>query len=227
VEEAAMAPISVLIVDDHAIARLGLRAMLESDPQVQVVGEASSGAEALERTEQLQPSVVLMDIKMPNMDGLETTRLLKNQHPATSVIILTNHDEEAMVVEAVRVGAGGYLLKDASRDLLVSTIGAVVSGGILIEAPLLRKALGNYVNPGTAAERRRPTSQATPGANLGERELVIIAKMAEGQTNKEIADALGLAEVTVKKQVQGIIAKLRASDRTHATITALRLGIIS
>jgi len=222
-----MAPISVLIVDDHAIARLGLRAMLESDPQVQVVGEASSGAEALERTEQLQPSVVLMDIKMPNMDGLETTRLLKNQHPATSVIILTNHDEEAMVVEAVRVGAGGYLLKDASRDLLVSTIGAVVSGGILIEAPLLRKALGNYVNPGTAAERRRPTSQATPGANLGERELVIIAKMAEGQTNKEIADALGLAEVTVKKQVQGIIAKLRASDRTHATITALRLGIIS
>jgi len=222
-----MAPISVLIVDDHAIARLGLRAMLESDPQVQVVGEASSGAEALERTEQLQPSVVLMDIKMPNMDGLETTRLLKNQHPATSVIILTNHDEEAMVVEAVRVGAGGYLLKDASRDLLVSTIGAVVSGGILIEAPLLRKALGNYVNPGTAAERRRPASQATPGASLGERELVIIAKMAEGQTNKEIADALGLAEVTVKKQVQGIIAKLRASDRTHATITALRLGIIS
>ena len=222
-----MAPISVLIVDDHAIARLGLRAMLESDPQVQVVGEASSGAEALERTEQLQPSVVLMDIKMPNMDGLETTRLLKNQHPATSVIILTNHDEEAMVVEAVRVGAGGYLLKDASRDLLVSTIGAVVSGGILIEAPLLRKALGNYVNPGTAAERRRPASQATLGASLGERELVIIAKMAEGQTNKEIADALGLAEVTVKKQVQGIIAKLRASDRTHATITALRLGIIS
>ena len=221
------APISVLIVDDHAIARLGLRAMLESDPQVQVVGEASSGAEALERTEQLQPSVVLMDIKMPNMDGLETTRQLKNQYPATSVIILTNHDDEAMVVEAVRVGAGGYLLKDASRDLLVNTIGAVASGGILIEAPLLRKALGNHAHPGATTERRRSASSANPGDGLGERDLVIIAKMAEGQTNKEIADALGLAEVTVKKQVQGIIAKLRASDRTHATITALRLGIIT
>ena len=222
-----MSPISVLIVDDHAIARLGLRAMLESDPQVQVVGEASSGAEALERIEELQPSVVLMDIKMPNMDGLETTRQLKNQYPATSVIILTNHDDEAMVVEAVRVGAGGYLLKDASRELLVNTIGAVASGGILIEAPLLRKALASHANSGPAAERRRPGSHAGPGDRLSERELVILAKMAEGQTNKEIADALGLAEVTVKKQVQGIIAKLRASDRTHATITALRLGIIT
>lgn len=218
-----MDAITVLIVDDHAIARLGLRTMLDGDPRVRVVGEAADGQQALERTLELSPAVVLMDIKMPGMDGVAATRQLKERFPAVAVLMLTNYDDEALVVEAVRAGAGGYLLKDASHELLLYSIGAVASGGILVEATLLRKAIGTRdMRP--APTERRP---ALAGIQFSERDLIVLRRMAEGQTNKEIGDALGLAEVTVKKYVQAIIARLHASDRTHATITALRQGLIN
>ncbi|MBI4493343.1 MAG: response regulator transcription factor [Chloroflexi bacterium] len=219
-----MEPITVLIVDDHTVAREGLRAMLDTDPQVQVVGEAADGLEALDQVAELHPKVVLMDIKLPRMDGLEATRHLKADHPNTAVIMITSYDDDALVVDAVRAGAAGYLLKDASRDLLSHTIGAIASGGLLIKATLLRKAVSSLTHaarPDEAAPAKRPGVD-----ELTEREQMVLKLLAEGRTNKEIGDELALAEVTVKKHVQSIIAKLGASDRTHAAITGLRLGLI-
>lgn len=220
-----MDTITVLIVDDHTVAREGLRAMLETDSQVQVVGEAADGLAALDRVAELKPKVVLMDIRMPGIDGLEATHRIKTEYPSTAVIMITSYDDDPLVVDAVRAGAGGYLLKDASRDLLKHTIGAVASGGILVKATLLRKALSSSAlappSPGLPASGHPPVDQLTG------REQAVLELLAEGETNKEIGQALALAEVTVKKHVQSIIAKLGASDRTHAAITGLRMGLIS
>ncbi|MBI4306263.1 MAG: response regulator transcription factor [Chloroflexi bacterium] len=219
-----MDPITVLIVDDHTVAREGLRAMLETDQQVQVVGEAADGLDAIRLATKLNPKVVLMDVRMPRMDGLEATRKIKGELPTTAVIMMTSYDDDALVVDAVQAGAAGYLLKDASRDLLAHTIGAVASGGILVKASLLRKAISSLTSMARPSEAALPERAQVD--ELTERECAILKLLAEGRTNKEIADSLSLAEVTVKKHVQSIIAKLRASDRTHAAITGLRIGLI-
>lgn len=219
-----MDPITVLIVDDHTVAREGLRAMLENDERVLVVGEAADGQEALNLVAKLRPKIVLMDIRMPHIDGLEATRWIKAEHPTTSVIIITSYDEDPLVVAALRAGAAGYLLKDASRDLLRHTIAAVANGGILVKAALLRKAINSF------AQVAQPASLSSPGRqgvdDLSEREQEVLKLLAEGRTNKEIGDTLAVAEVTVKKYVQSIIAKLRVSDRTHAAVTGIRIGLI-
>lgn len=219
-----MDPITVLIVDDHTVAREGLRAMLDNDERVLVVGEASDGQEALNLVAKLRPKVVLMDIRMPHIDGLEATRSIKAEHPTTSVIIITSYDEDPLVIAALRAGAAGYLLKDASRDLLRHTIAAVANGGILVKAALLRKAINSF------AQVAQPASHSSPGRqgvdDLSEREQEVLKLLAEGRTNKEIGDTLAVAEVTVKKYVQSIIAKLRVSDRTHAAVTGIRIGLI-
>jgi len=219
-----MEPITVLIVDDHTVAREGLRAMLEEDPQVQVVGEAADGLEALELVAGLRPRVVLMDIRMPGLDGLEATRRIKAQHPATAVIMMTSYDDNALVVDAVRTGASGYLLKDASRALLTHTIKAVTDGGILVKESLLRKAIASLAALGQP--QAGPTPEWPEVEELTQREQEVLKLLAEGWTNRQIGEKLALAEVTIKKHVQTIIAKLRASDRTHAATTAMRIGLI-
>ncbi|MBI4498948.1 MAG: response regulator transcription factor [Chloroflexi bacterium] len=221
-----MEPITVLIVDDHTVAREGLRAMLETDPQVRVVAEAADGLEALERVAELRPAVVLMDVRMPRMDGLEATRRMKAEHPTTAVIIMTSYDDDALVVAAVRAAAAGYLLKDVSRDLLRHTIGAVASGGVLIKDSLLRKAISGFFHTAQSPEADLPDLRAAAVEDLTEREREVLRLLAEGLTNKEIGDTLALAEVTVKKHVQSIIAKLGASGRTHAAITGMRMGLL-
>ncbi|MCL4464489.1 MAG: response regulator transcription factor [Chloroflexi bacterium] len=218
-------PITVLIVDDHTVAREGLRAMLSADERVQVVGEAADGLEALRLTMELLPQVVLMDVRMPGIDGLEAARRLRAEHSSTAVIMMTSYDDNALVVDAVRSGASGYLVKDASQALLSHTIAAVASGGILIKEDLLRKAISSLTSP------MRPSStapQAQPEAeDLTEREQAILILLSEGRTNKDIGDDLGLAETTIKKHVQTIIAKLRAADRTSAVVAGMRMGLIS
>ena len=213
---------TVLIVDDHELTRQGLRAMLETDESLQVVGEAGDGLEALRLVAELRPRVVLMDLRMPNLDGLEATRRLKVSHPTTSVIIMTSFEDDTLVVSAIEAGAAGYLVKDVSRELLLHTIGAVSSGGMLVKAPLLRRAIGSLAQAAAEAEppRRGQVDE------LSRRESEVLRLLVEGCTNKEIGKTLGLAEITVKKHVQSIIAKLQASDRTQAAIVALRLGII-
>jgi DNA-binding NarL/FixJ family response regulator len=220
-----MKRISVLIVDDHPVVREGLRAMLATDEAIEVVAEAGDGAEAVAKTAEHEPDVVLMDLRMPNLDGLEATRRIKAQNPATAVIMLTMYDNDAYVIDAVRAGAGGYLLKDASRDLLGHTIRAVNCGGTLIKTALLREAIAGLVD--TSAERSRESSQAIGGLEEPTpREREVLTLLAEGYTNKEIGQKLIIAEDTAKKHVQNIIAKLGASDRTHAVMKAARAGLV-
>lgn len=215
--------ISVLLVDDHPVVREGLRTMLASEPDMEVVGEASSGEEALQKVGPLRPQVVLMDIRMPGMGGIAATQRIKEAQPTIAVIMLTMYDSEMYVVEAVRSGAAGYLLKDASRELMCHAVRAAVDGGVLIRSGLLRLAsrgLGGGAY-GLAQVKEQPNDVA-----LTPRELEVLRLLAQGHGNKEVARELYLAEVTVKKYVQAIIGKLNASDRTHAAIKALRLGII-
>ena len=163
---------------------------------------------------------------MPVIDGLEATRRIKAEHPTVSIVMMTSYEDEAIVLDALHAGAGGYLVKDSSRELLLHTVMAVASGGILVKASLLKRALQQDARTPTRSETPRQPPTTPPIESLTGREESILRLLAEGKTNKAIADRLGFAEVTVKKHVQEIIAKLYASDRTHAAIIAMRLGVI-
>jgi DNA-binding NarL/FixJ family response regulator len=215
------AKITVLLVDDHVMVREGLRAMLSGDASIDVVGEASSGEEALQKVMELGPSVVLMDIRMPGMGGAEAARQVKKVRPATAVIMVTMYESELYVVEAIRAGAAGYLTKDASRELLCHSIRAVVDGGTLVRGGLLRQAV----------EALFPTARGPQGeegvlaaSRLSVREREVLGYLARGYGNRAICGELNLAEITVKKHVQNVMSKLGVSDRTNAAIVGVRLG---
>lgn len=217
-------PITVLVADHHELTRQGLRAMIEASGAVQVIGEAANGLEALDAVAELRPRIVLMDVRLPDLDGLEATRQVKAKHPTTEVIVMTDDDEESLLLSAVQAGAAGYLLKDVTRELLNETIRAVAAGGVVIKAPLLRRALSNLTQTRELAEAGK--GKPAYAQRLTHREKEVLKLLAEGWTNKEIGNTLVITEVTVKKHVQSIIAKLGASDRTHAAILALRSGLI-
>lgn len=215
-------PITVLLVDDHTLFRAGLRATLQGCMRLRVVGEASNGFEAIECASTLRPAVVLMDVRMPALDGLEVTRRLHLDYADVSVIIMANGDDEATISAAIDAGAAGYLLKNASPELLISTIDVVARGGVVVAASLLSRHARSPV--GLVGMSFRDVHQVEP---LTAREKLVLQHVADGYTNRKIGESLGYAEVTVKKQVQSIIAKLQVSDRTHAAITAMRLGLIT
>jgi DNA-binding NarL/FixJ family response regulator len=218
-------PITVLLVDDHPVVRHGLSAMLQTDPQIDVVGEAGSGQEALVMVGQLNPRVVLMDIHMPEMDGLAATRRVKELYPRTAVILLTLYNNEQYVVEAVRSGAGGYLLKNASREEILNTIREVSNGGMLIKTTDLQKVLAGTTKVASLDFRGQPWG--VDGIEpLSARELEVLKLVVEGATNKDVGNHLNIAEDTAKKHVQNIILKLQVSDRTQAAVKALRLGLV-
>lgn len=220
-----MEKVRILIVDDYPVVREGLRTMLSTDRTIEVVGEASDGAEAVAVVAEKKPNVVLMDIRMPNMDGIQATRHIKDEHPSTSVIVLTMYDNDAHVIDAVRAGASGYLLKDASRELLLHSIRTVSSGATLIKTDLLYEAICSLV--------RSRDGHQKPGASTSEsletltaREHEVLGLVAEGHTNREIGKELGVTEDTIKKHMQGILAKLDATSRTSAVAKATRAGIV-
>lgn len=217
--------IKVLLADDHPVVREGLRSMLRATPDIVVVGEADDGQAAVQGVSSHHPDVVLMEIHMPSVDGLEATRLIKRQSPHTAVVVFTMYDNDTFVVDAVRAGASGYLLKDASRDLILHTIRAVNSGGTLIKTSLLQEALrGQDSAPGTATQPALPPGPEAEELSL--REMQVLHMVAEGSTNKEIATTLFIGGDTVKKHVQNIIAKLGAADRTQAAVMAVRMGLV-
>ena len=220
-----MDTIKVLIADDHPVVREGLRAMLTTDQTIEIVGEAHDGAEAVTMVAQKKPNIVLMDIRMPNMDGIEATHRIKDGCPSTAVIVLTMYDSDAYVIDAVRAGASGYLLKDVSRELLLCTIRTVNSGATLIKSNLLYEAISSLthskkVHQQTEVRNTESVEKLTP------REQEVMRLVAAGYTNKDIGRELGIAEDTVKKHVQSILAKLDASSRAGAVTKATRAGII-
>jgi DNA-binding NarL/FixJ family response regulator len=221
-----MGKIKVLIVDDHPVVLEGLHNMLSTDRNIEIVGEAGDGAEAVKMVAEKEPNVVLMDIRMPSMDGVQATRRIKQRSPATAVIVLTMYDTDAYVVDAVRAGASGYLLKDAPRELVLDTIRAVNSGASLIKTSLLTEAISSLVQ---SQKGYQPVEEGSPEGcieHLTAREREVLKLAALGQSNKEIARELSITQDTVKKHMQSILGKLHASSRIQAVIQATRAGII-
>jgi DNA-binding NarL/FixJ family response regulator len=215
-------PIRLLLVDDQRLMRDGLRTLLELEPGLHVAGEANNGQEALDAYAALLPDVVLMDVRMPVMDGVEATRRLRERWPAARVIILTTFDDDEYVFEGLRAGALGYLLKDVSIQELADAIHTVVAGGVLIEPSVARKVVAEFARMAAPASRHAQTLEEP----LSERELEILRLLARGMTNREIAQRLYLAEGTVKNYVTNILGKIDARDRTQAALRAQELGLL-
>ena len=209
--------IRVLLVDDHELVRQGVSSMLAKADDLTVVGEARTGREAIEAARKELPDVVLMDVRMPDMDGLEATRRIKEERPRTAVIMVTMHDNPAYLREAVRAGAAGYLLKDVSKDELLDAIRQVATGGAFIESQMLKGMLSEMKPQGPVPAAAR---------NLTKREREILSLVAEGMSNREIAERLVLSPETVKSHVAAILEKLNVSDRTQAAIYAVRNGLV-
>jgi DNA-binding NarL/FixJ family response regulator len=216
--------VRVLIVDDHPVVRQGLQAVLSGDRHIRVVGEASNGEEAVEKAREVHPDVVLMDLRMPGMDGFEATRKLKDTLPATAVIVLTIYQDDAFVMEALRAGADGYLVKDAPKETILNAVHQALQG----DAPItLRSPRHSYRHPPEPPRQlREPTAEFVLQEQLTPRELEVLRLVVQGHTNREIARHLGVAEITVKKHVQSILGKLGVADRTGAAIAAVRLGLV-
>jgi DNA-binding NarL/FixJ family response regulator len=198
--------IRVLVVDDHPVMRKGLGVMLDNDPEIEVVGEAGNGEEAVEKALELEPQVVLMDIRMPGMSGVEAMQRIKATRPGIAVIVTTVYESGMYVVEALRAGAAGYLVKDFSQELICHAVHAVMDGGATVEGSLLRqtaeKLMGRPSRPGEGESGESwVTERFTP------REMEILRLVAQGHGNRQIARDLSLAEVTVKKYVQSILGK--------------------
>ncbi len=199
--------------------------MLETARDVEVVGEASDAAQAVRWAARHDVDVVLLDVHLPGRDGIEAIRRIKARRPAATVVMLAEHNDDASVIDAVLAGASGYLLKDASRDLVIYTVRAACGGGTLIKTSVLQEAISALVRA-TGRRRLSPTPNGRACGDLTKRELEVLELVAEGLTNREIGRTLFIADDTAKKHVQGIIAKLGASDRTHAVMRAARAGLI-
>ena len=215
-------PIRILLVDDQRLMREGLRILLELEPGLEIVGEAGDGQAGLDAYEALQPDVVLMDVRMPGMDGVEATWRLRERWPDARVVILTTFDDDEYVFEGLRAGAMGYLLKDVSGHDLAEAVRTVAAGGVLIEPSVARKVVTEFARVAPPA-RAADAGLAEP---LSEREREILELLALGLNNREIADRLSLAPGTVKNYVTTILQKLGVRDRTQAAIRARELGLI-
>jgi len=221
-------PAQLIVADDHALLRSGIRSMLASEPDLEVVGEAADGLEALELCRKLWPDLVLMDIRMPRMDGLAATRAIKEEFPRTSVVMVTMQDDPDYLFEAVIAGAAGYVLKGATPDQLTEAVRQVLNGEFLLDQRLTvdllrsmaeRQKLGSLVGAGITPEP--PLEPLTP------RETEILRLLARGATNPQIAQELVVSPGTVKNHVRHIITKLGVSDRTQAAVRAVELGLLT
>ena len=223
--------IKVLLVDDQTLIRQGIRQLLEIEPDIQVVGQAADGRLALEQVEALHPDVVLMDVRMPEMDGVAATRLLSASHPEVKVIILTTFEDDETVFEGLKAGASGYLLKDISSEEMAQAVRKVAAGEALIQSRLTRKVLAEFSRLATATDRlssvkSEPVAETLTVALTG-RELQVLQALTRGFSNREIADQLVITEGTVKNHVSSLIDKLGVRDRTQAVLKAQELGLIA
>ena len=216
----ASSPVSVCLVDDQTLVRQGIRSLLELSDDIRIVGEAADGMQAMELIPKTKPDVVLLDMRMPGMSGLDVLNALAAKGDMPPTIILTTFDDDQLVLAGLKAGARGYLLKDVSLEQLVDAVKAVASGGSLVQPVVTQRLLAGLErmhNDFTSLDRPDP---------LTERETEILRLMAGGYSNKEIANSLGVAEGTVKNHVSNILSKLGVRDRTRAVLKAFEIGIV-
>jgi NarL family two-component system response regulator YdfI len=209
--------IRILIVDDHNVVREGLWAMLEAAEDLTPVGEARDGSAAVQLAAELVPDVVLMDLRMPGVGGIEAIQQIKAHNPEVEIVILTTYDDDELILRGLRAGARGYLLKDVERKVLFDSIRAAHRGELLLPSAVAEKVLTHLEDPAPAQ---------TPDQVLSERELQVLALMAQGAANKQISARLGIAERTVKAHGTSIFTKLGAASRAEAVAIALRSGLL-
>jgi DNA-binding NarL/FixJ family response regulator len=227
--------IRVLLVDDQALIREGLTIILNAQPDIKVVGQAVDGQQAITLADQLQPDVILMDIKMPRLDGIKATRQIKEILPQIPIIILTTYAEDELVFEGIRAGALGYLLKDITRDQLADAVRGAAQGEAQIDPAVAAQVLAEFQRMANLLRRPTPPSPTPadkaeadlpPMEALTPREETILRLLTKGLTNAGIADRLHLSEGTVKNHVSEILSKLHANDRTHAVVLAIKRGLL-
>lgn len=212
-----MSPIRVLLVDDHALFRKGVADLVAAERGFELVGEASDGTRAVEMARELMPDVILMDISMPGMDGLEATRRIKAEIPYVRIVMLTVSDSDSALLDAIKSGAQGYLLKSVQPQALLNTLSGVVRGEASFSRAMAARLLEDL-----ARDSRRPAPPPTPAARLTQREQEVLGLVAQGRSNKEIASALDIAENTVKNHLKNILEKLHLENRVQAATFALR-----
>ena len=210
--------IRILVADDHPILRDGLVAVLSTQPDFEVVGEAGSGAEALRKLTELRPDVILLDLQMPEMDGVETLKRMKERNINVRVIVFTAFDSDEQILAAVKAGAQGYLLKGAPRDQVFDAVRVVHTGGSLLQPIVASKLLGHM---------SRGAGSPDVSESVTPRELEVLGLLAQGLQNKEIAERLGITEQTAKFHVGSIMSKLNAGNRTEAVTTAVLRGLVN
>jgi DNA-binding NarL/FixJ family response regulator len=217
-------PIRVLVVDDHALFRRGLEMVLTEEPDIELVGEASDGAEAVEKAGEALPDVVLMDIRMPKSSGIEACRAMKEVSPSAKIVMLTISDEEGDLFEAIRAGASGYLLKDIPYDEVADVVRAVHGGQSLINPSMAAKLLTEFAALAKRDEEER--TQRVPAPKLTDREMEVLRLVARGMNNRDIAKELFISENTVKNHVRNILEKLQIHSRMEAVMIAVREKLI-
>lgn len=214
-------PIKVLIADDHVFYREGVRVFLENEPDIEVVGEAGDGEEVLAKAAELRPDVILMDLKMPGINGIEATRRIHEAHPEIGVLALTMFDDDDSVFAAMRAGAHGYLLKDAGKNQVIRAIVAVKGGEAIFSPAIAGRMIQFFSAPAADRSKKKPDEFE----ELTEREFEILELVARGQSNKEISNRLSLSVKTVQNYVSSILAKLQVADRLQAIMRAREAGM--
>lgn len=217
-----MNKIRVLIADDHRVVREGLGAILKTKSDIDVVGEATNGIEAVQAAKVLKPDVILMDISMPQMNGVEATRLIKKERPHIGIVALTMHDDDPTIFDLVRAGVNGYLLKDSDSVDIVKAIRSIYKGESMIHPYIAKKILQEF----SLKEEKPKEKKQLDAHQLSAREVEVLQGVAAGKTNKEIAGDLSLSEKTIKNHVRNIFHKMQVYDRTEAAIKGIKEGII-